>query len=121
MSSRTTTIAVRMMKYLAAALCILLVAAPVAVQGVEEISEEKDLEHFLADQGKDKLIVVCTVPPGPKWDEEREMVEIAEAFFLERCARGELGLGHLQSHARSACVFDQELREGSEAFFDSSV
>jgi hypothetical protein len=78
MMSRTTTC-------LLAALCAFLVAAPyMGVDAVEEFSTEEELESFLADEADHELIVVCTVPPGPKWTEERAMVEITEAFFTER-------------------------------------
>ena len=73
----------RTMKYLLAALCVFLVAVPTA-RAVEEITSEADLETFLADEAGHQLIVVCTVPPGDKWNDEREMIEIAEAFFTER-------------------------------------
>ena len=67
----------------AALLCVFLVVVPTA-RAVEEITPESGLESFLADEADHELIVVCTVPPGPKWDDEREMIEIAEAFFTER-------------------------------------
>ena len=71
------------MNCLLAALCVFLVAVPSA-RAVEEITSEADLERFLADQADHQLIVVCTVPEGDKWNDEREMIEIAEAFFTER-------------------------------------
>ena len=67
----------------AAAALLCLLALP-AVRALEEIDTEAELADFLAIEGDHELVVVCAVPPGVKWKEERQHVEIAEAFFAER-------------------------------------
>lgn len=92
----------RATKRVLAVLCVFLVAAPpMGVDAVEEFSTEEELESFLAEEGDHELIVVCTVPPGPKWDEERQMIQITEAFFTERSVRRDaVGGGEMEWKTR---------------------
>lgn len=108
----------RATKRVLAVLCVFLVAAPpMGVDAVEEFSTEEELESFLAEEGDHELIVVCTVPPGPKWDEERQMIEITEAFFTERSVRRDaVGGGEMEWETRGRARFPKA-RASSKGVF----